>query len=63
MASAQKKRQRRFPQAEFEMPLATAVNQLLRAQDIEPGDTWHFQVNGDTLVITRIRAAIEEGVD
>jgi hypothetical protein len=63
MASAQKKRQRKFPQADFEIPLATAVNQLLRQQDVEPGDTFHFQVNGDVLVITRIRAPIEEAID
>jgi hypothetical protein len=63
MASAQKKRQRKFPQADFEMPVAAAVNQLLRQQDIEPGDIWHFQVNGDVLVITRIRATIEEVLD
>jgi hypothetical protein len=63
MASAQKKRQRKFPQADFEIPLATAVNQLLRQQDVEPGDTFQFQVNGDVLIITRIRAAIEEAID
>ncbi len=63
MANAQKKRQRKFPQAEFEIPLATAVAQLMRAQDVEPGDSWHFHVNGDVLVITRSRAAIEEAVD
>jgi hypothetical protein len=63
MASAQKKRQRTFPQAEFEIPLATAVNQLMKPGDIAPGDTWHFQVNGDVLVITRIRAATEEAID
>jgi len=63
MAMAQKKRQRQFPQADFEMPVATAVAQLLRQQDIAPGDTWHFQVNGDVLVITRIRATIEETID
>jgi hypothetical protein len=63
MAMAQKKRQRKFPQADFEISIATAVSQLLRPQDIDPGDTFQFQVQGDVLIITRIRATIEETLD
>lgn len=46
MAMARKTKQRKFPQAEFEIPIADAVGLLLRPRDIEPGDTFQFQVNG-----------------
>lgn len=63
MAMARKTRDRKFPQADFEMALADAVGLLLRARDIAAGDQWHFQVDGETLRITRTRIAIEEVVD
>lgn len=59
MANARKKRERRFPQAEFEIPIADALSALLRNADIEAGATWFFQVEGDVLKITRVSAAEE----
>ena len=58
--AAQKKKDRKFPQAEFEIPLTDALDALLDNNDVEEDDAWHFQVNGDVLVITRIRAPIDE---
>ncbi len=63
MANAQKVRDRKFPQPDFELPVAEAVAALLAARHIEPGDQWHFHVQGDTLVITRSRAAEVVPVD
>jgi hypothetical protein len=63
MAMARKTRDRKFPQAEFEIPIADAVGLLLRARDVAVGDIWHFQVDGDVLKITRSRAPTEEPVD
>lgn len=54
--AAQKKRDRKFPQAEFDIPLADAIDALIPADEIETGDQWHFHVEGSTLLITRIRA-------
>lgn len=59
MANAKKKRDRKFPQTEFEMTVAEAVGQLLKPSDVEATDQWHFQVDGEVLTITRIRAAEE----
>lgn len=57
MAKANKVRDRKFPQADFEMPLADALDQLLNANQVQPGDRWSFFVDGDVLRITRVRAA------
>lgn len=59
MANARKKRERKFPQAEFEIPIADALAALLRTRDIEAGATWFFQVEGDVLKITRVSSAEE----
>jgi hypothetical protein len=63
LANAKKKRDRLFPQTDFELSLADAVAALIRPNQIEPGDRWHFQVEGDVLKITRIRQAQELPVD
>lgn len=63
MAMARKIKQQKFPQAAFEIPVADAVGLLLRSRDVAPGDTFHFHVNGDQLIITRISATIEEVPD
>jgi hypothetical protein len=63
MANARKVRDRRMPQTDFEMPLAEAVGLLMRTRDIEPGDTWLFQVDGDTLRIFRSRVPEEIPVE
>lgn len=63
MANARKTRDRKFPQTDFEIPLADAVAALIRANQIAAGDRWLFQVDGDVLRITRIRAAEELPVD
>lgn len=57
--AATKRRERKFPQAEFDMPLSDAVASLLDPQDVAPGDAWHFHVDGDVLRITRTRAPEE----
>lgn len=54
--AAQKKKDRKFPQAEFDMPLADAIAELISPSEIDEGDQWHFHVEGETLLITRIRA-------
>jgi hypothetical protein len=63
MAQARKTRERKFPQAEFEVVLADAVAVLLPVDQVEPNDQWHFHVDGVTLKITRIRAPEETPVD
>jgi hypothetical protein len=63
MAMARKIKQQKFPQAAFEISIADAVAQLLRPRDVTPGDTFHFQTNGDVLIITRIGTTIEEVPD
>lgn len=54
---ARKTRDRKFPQADFEISIADAVGLLLRARDVAPDDQWVFQVDGEVLRITRVRAA------
>jgi hypothetical protein len=61
--AAVKKRQVSFPQAVFEITLADAIADLILPPEVEPTDTWHFQVRDDVLEITRIRAPIEELVE
>lgn len=63
MATARKTKDRKFPQAQFEIPLAEAVALLIRPNQIDAGDEWSFHVSGDVLQITRIRAAEELPVD
>lgn len=59
MANAKKVRDRKFPQTDFEMTIDEAVAQLIKASQIAVGDRWSFQVSGDLLIITRIRATEE----
>lgn len=59
MANAKKKRDRKYPQTEFEISITDAVTQLLRARDVLPTDKWSFFVDGEVLRITRIRDAEE----
>lgn len=54
--AATKRRDRRFPQADFELALTDALAALLDQSEITPGAQWHFQVSGETLTITRIGA-------
>ena len=67
MATARKKRDRKFPQAEFEILLTDAVALLIRANQIAAGDRWQFRtedrIEGETLVITRTRAVEELPID
>lgn len=56
--AAAKIRDRNIPVAEFEMPLADALELLLLPSEIRAGDNWHIQTVGDRLVFTRERAAI-----
>lgn len=63
MANAKKKRDRKFPQTEFEISITDAVSQLLRPRDVLPTDKWSFFVDGETLKITRIRAVEEIPLD
>lgn len=63
MAQARKTRDRKFPQTDFEIPLADAVSALIPANQIDPDDKWGFHVSGDVLQITRIRATEELPVD
>jgi hypothetical protein len=63
MANAKKKRQRDFPQADFEIEISVAVGQLMHPSEVEPGDQWSFQADGDTLRITRMRTPVEHPVD
>lgn len=56
--AAVKKGAKRFPQTEFTIPLQDAVNDLVLPPDRGPaGATWHFQVDGATLRLTRIDPA------
>ncbi len=62
-AKATKDRARKFPQDEFSIPLLDALDQLLsnnHFSTVLPTDTWNFQVSGDKLLITRVRAPEEE---
>jgi hypothetical protein len=59
MANARKTRQWKQPHAEFEIALDDALQALLRPQDVEPGDTWHFYLDGAVLRITRTKATEE----
>jgi hypothetical protein len=63
MANAKKKRDRKFPQTEFEIDMPDAVAALMHPQDVEPADQWHFHADGEVLRITRIRATEELPVD
>lgn len=63
MATARKTKDRKFPQAQFEIPLADAVSLLINQNQIQPGDVWSFHVSGDVLQITRTRATEELPVD
>jgi hypothetical protein len=63
MATARKTKDRKFPQTEFEMPLAEAVALLIAANQIEPDDRWSFHVSGGVLQITRIRATEQIPID
>jgi hypothetical protein len=56
MANAKKVRDVKFPQTDFEIPVTDAVGQLINANQVLATDSWRFQVSGDTLIITRIRA-------
>lgn len=58
MASARKVRGQKFPQDQFDIDLAEALDKLLRTADfatVLPTDSWYFQVVGDKLLITRTR--------
>jgi hypothetical protein len=57
--AAVRRRNRSFPQAEFEIPLADAVVALVAPDEVETGDSWHFQVSGESLLITRTRAPVD----
>ena len=54
--AAAKTKDRKFPQAEFEIALEDALDALLDNNDVAPGDEWHFHVDGNVLRITRTRA-------
>jgi hypothetical protein len=62
VATARKVRQRKFPQADFEIALPAALALLLDPQDVAPGDLWAFSVDGSTLRIARLRPAEEDVV-
>lgn len=51
--AATRRRGQRVDDTEFELPLATALVDLLPNGQVTAGATWHFKVEGDTLVITR----------
>jgi hypothetical protein len=58
-AKANKGRSRKFPQDEFSIPLNDALDSLLASNDfatVSASDQWTFQVNGETLHITRTKA-------
>jgi hypothetical protein len=60
MANAKRRRTRDTVDDEFNLLLSTAVAQLLPARHIEPGDNWHFYVDGSgeeaELIIVRSRS-------
>jgi hypothetical protein len=58
MANARRKRNNVTNDDVFELALSTALTRLLAANQILPTDSWHFSVNGDTLVITRARQVV-----
>lgn len=55
MASARHRRNDVTNDAIFEIELADALNRLLPANQVEPGDEWFFSIDGLTLRITRAR--------
>lgn len=56
--AAVKRGAKRFPQTEFTIPLVDVINDLILPPDRGPaGATWHFQVDGTTLRLTRIDPA------
>jgi hypothetical protein len=60
MASARRVRGQKFPQTQYDIDLAEALEKLLRNNDfaaVLPSDQWYFQVVGDKLVITKIAVA------
>lgn len=55
MASARHRRSDSTRDDIFEIDLAQAIQRLLPAGVVEPGDEWFFSVDGATLRITRAR--------
>lgn len=52
--AAVKRGAKRFPQTEFTISLQDAITDLILPPDRGPeGARWHFQVDGDTLRLTR----------
>jgi hypothetical protein len=53
MANARRRRAQRTDDDYFDILLTDALPQLLNANQITPGATWAFYVEGDNLVIVR----------
>jgi hypothetical protein len=57
-SNAKRKRTQANTDDDFEIPMADALAKLLKPQHVQDGDTWYFQVMGDTLRITRTRSVV-----
>ncbi len=53
MAKATQTKGRAVPQADFELPLTDALDQLLKPRHIVAGASWFFSVRDGLLCITR----------